>query len=168
MIFSNVAKSFLFTCAALLMALPVVQSRAAPAPRISGACNPTKVKFALSGRGTTTTSTTLTNLPETAIPFTQARTGCVILDFTASIGLSDPPPGGVNIRAALAHSDGTAVSGRPFSVRLNFPDGNFDTRTIQFVFPNVTPGSYIIRMQTDSSNGGGIHVSSPNTVLHYN
>jgi hypothetical protein len=169
MVFSKTAKSFLLVAAvALLVALPAAHSRAAPAPRIVGACNPSKVKFSLSARDTETTSASPVNIADTATTFTQARTGCVIVDFTATDGLTDPPPGAMFIDAMLVHSGGAEVPGRPSSATLNFAASGFENRAIQFVFPDVTPGNYVLRMRVSSSNGGGVLVSSPNTVVHYN
>jgi hypothetical protein len=168
MALSNSAKSLLLAgAAALVMALPVDQARAVP-PRTLGACTPTKVKFALSRRTTTTALTSFVNLPDTGFGFVQARRGCVIVDFTAFEQINDPPPDIIYIRAQLKKRNGTIVSGRPSSARLNFTVGGSDSRTTQFVFPNVTPGRYVINMQAASSSGGGLTVSSPNIVVHYN
>lgn len=167
--FSNTTKPFAFAgVLALAMTLPMDASRSAPAPRITGSCSPTKVKFSLSTRGTTTTSTDPVTIDETAISFTQAKTGCVIVDFTASKQLDDPPPGTIVIRPLLKDSGGATLPARPSSVVLTFTTGDSDVRTIQFVFRDVVPGNYTIRMQMNSSDGGGILVSAPNVVVHYN
>jgi hypothetical protein len=169
MILSSPAKSFLLVAAvALLMPLPADRSGATPPPRVLGSCAPSKVKFALSSHFTPTASTDPVNITDTAFSFTQARQGCVIVDFTASDDLSDPPPGTLEIGAVLKRSDGATLPGRPSIARVNLAASGFDTRTIQFVFPDVAPGQYVIRMQVDSPNGGGVDVSSPNVVVHYN
>jgi hypothetical protein len=169
MSFLNSAKSVLLLGAvALLIAPPVDRAHSAPAPRNTGACSPTKVRYALSNRDTATTSTNPVTIVDTAVRFIQARAGCVIVDFTSKDGLDDPPPGTMFIRATLKRSDGTVVSGRPSGAQLNFTTGEPEIRTLQFVFPDVTPGNYLLRMQVESSAGGGVVVSAPNTVVHYN
>jgi len=159
---------FLVSGLALAVILPIDVSPAAPAPRITGGCTPTKVKYALSTRGTTTTSTSPVTVDDTAVNFTQAKTGCVIVDFTAFQQLDDPPPGTIVVRALLKDSGGTALPGRPSSVVLNLTTGDGDVRTLQFVFPEVVPGNYSLRMQMSSPSGGGILVSAPDVVVHYN
>jgi hypothetical protein len=153
---------------ALLSVPPIDASHSAPAPRITGSCSPTKVRYALSTRGTTTTSTDPVTIADTAISFTQAKTGCVIVDFTAFKELDDPPPGTIVIRPLLKNSSGAALPARPSTVVLNLATGNGDVRTIQFMFPDVVPGNYTLRMQMNSMSGGGILVSAPNVVVHYN
>jgi hypothetical protein len=167
MILSRMAKSFLLVAVVLVASAPFDRSQSATPPRVVGACNPTKVKFALSTHDTGTASTSPVNITETGMNFTQAKTGCVIVDFPASTGLSDPPPGAMFIRAVLTQGGGEALTVRPEMVRLSFSSSDFDTRTLEFVFPNVTPGSYVLRMQVNSSNGGGVSVDFPNTVVRY-
>jgi hypothetical protein len=168
MIFSKTAKSFVLGANVALLLIPAGHSTAAPPPRILGSCNPSKIKFALSSNFTPTTSTTAVNITDAAFSFTQARQGCVIVNFTSSDALSDPPPGTVNITAVLKNSGGTALPGRPSVAHVNLAASGFDTRTIEFVFPDVPPGAYVIRLQMSSPSGGGVEVSSPNTVVHYN
>lgn len=167
MALSNIAKSFLLVSIALLASTPAGQSLSATGPRIAGACNPTKVKFALSAHDTETTSTSPVSIVDTGMTFTQAKPGCVIVDFQAIYGLADPPPGAMFIRAVLAHSGGTTVAGRPDLIRVSLADSDSETRSMEFVFPDVTPGNYVIRMKVNSSNGGGVTVDFPDTVVHY-
>jgi len=161
------APSFLLAASVALL-IPADHSGAAPPPRILGSCNPSKVKFSLSSHFTTTTSTAAVNITDTALSFTQSKQGCVIVDFTSAEGLSDPPPGTVDISAELKDSGGTTLPGRPSVAHIQLAASALDTHTIQFVFPDVPPGVYEIRMRLNSPNGGAVEVSSPNTVVHYN
>lgn len=168
MAFSTTAKFLLVATAALLSAPSIDASRSAPATRVTGSCSPSKVQYALSSRGTTTTSGDLVTIPDTAINFTQTKAGCVIVDFTATTRLDDPPPGVIVIHPLLKDSGGTIVPSQPQDAVLNFSTVDGDIRTIQFVFWAVAPGNYTLRMQMHSAGGGGIVVIGPNVVVHYN
>jgi hypothetical protein len=150
-----------------MLTVPPIDA-AAPATRVTGSCSPSKVKYALSSRGTSTTSSDPVTIPDTAINFIQAKAGCVIVDFTATTRLDDPPPGVIVIHPFLKESGGTIVPSAPQDAVLNFSTVDGDIRTVQFVFSAVAPGNYTLRMQMHSAGGGAIFVIGPNVVAHYN
>jgi hypothetical protein len=174
MILSSITKPFLCAGAAalLLAALSSGGALSAPAPRVVGSCNPAKVKFVMSSRGTTTPADgVVINIPDAAFAFTQAKRGCVIVDFTAFAEVTDATQDSVVIRATLTPSGGTAFLARPTDARFQPANTNFDIRTVQFLFANVPPGAYTVRMLmagNAATTTDTVLISSPNVVLHYN
>jgi hypothetical protein len=174
MILSSITKPFLCAATAtlLLAAWPSGAALAAPAPRVIGSCSPTKVKFVLSSRGTTTPADgVLINIPDTGFAFTQAKRGCVIVDFTSYTQVTDAAQDTVVIRATLKPSGGSAFLGRPTDARLQPANTNFDTRTVEFVFSDIPPGTYTLRMLMGgnaATTTDTVLVSFPNVVVHYN
>jgi hypothetical protein len=113
----------------------------------------------------------LVNIAETGFGFRQARSGCVIVDFTAYVEVTDFTQDSVVVRATLTPNGGATVLGVPTDARFQPANNEYDVRTVEFVFANVAPGSYRLRMLmggTSATPTDTIHVASPNVVVHYN
>jgi hypothetical protein len=145
---------------------------APPPPRILGSCNPTKTKFALSVRGTTANANgVLVNVNEGAFAFTQTARGCVLVDFSAFLQVTDAAQDSVIVQATLTAGSGGPVLGRPSNALFQPANNNADTRAAEFVFADVMPGTYTVRLQMSGSaatTSDTVMVNDPNIVVHYN
>jgi hypothetical protein len=158
--------SVTITRVSLVVLAIMAASTVARAQTISGTCTPSADKFIASKDGRPTTSTNYTNLSGASIGFTQggASSSCVLVSFTGNPGID--PSTTMIVRATLdghtmAIPDelffGTNMSGVPF----------FDTRSANFIFPNVAPGQHRIRMQFKSSNGGLVQFTQTTLIVRY-
>src|SRR5690349_7692512 len=148
--------------ALLLATLPVAVQATSPT---TGTCKPEQVKFIASTVEHTTTSFSFVNIPETQIVFTQggATASCVLVRFSANTyGANNIDV--VNVRAVLDNTTSAlpgSISVRSESDIVGFP------RSFEFIFPKVTPGSHVLRMQFSSDKGNLVHVKNHNTVIQY-
>ena len=105
-----------------------------------GNCDPNATKYISDTTKRQTTNDTLTNLPGSALNFTTAQDGCVIVTVAAMLQGLD---GDYTFKPVL---DGNPdVNAFPAQARNNFPA----TRSISatFIFHNVAAGAHQIRMQ---------------------
>ena len=112
---------------------------------VSGKCTPSVVKYVVSNSpATVIASNRFQNLPEAEPGFVQGTTmpGCALVTFPAA-GFS-PDGVVVKIRAVIDHSQ----IALPRDFKFMSDDPNHDrTRTATFIFPRVTSGAHVLRIQ---------------------
>ena len=119
-------------------------------PPVAGTCgtaaNPlTGMKFITSTFLSTTDSGDYANFAEAGVKFTQARTGCVVVSFSAQAYVSNQSGAGIQVRAVL---DGTTVCEPPGVSFGGFkPDGHVPASAMSFVCKGITAGEHTLRMQ---------------------
>jgi hypothetical protein len=113
--------------------------------RVTGQCRPNQISYSASDDPEfVVLSTDYRNLPETTVTFTQGGTSssCVIAVFSAE-GFS--PIGVLTLIRAVM--DGVTL-GLPNEVKfMGDNDTQYNTHTMTFIFPQVTPGSHTLRIQ---------------------
>src|SRR4051794_2471887 len=151
--------------AAVILSALSLHAAAIAAP-LTGGCTPTKVDYSASSLpDSTTTSSGFVNVPETVVSFTQggASASCVIVRFTTTT-YSQFAIDGLAIRARL---DNTTV-GLPGDLAVRSESDMFGyPRTLEFLFPNVSPGAHTIRMQFSNSKGNTSHIAERVTIVHH-
>ena len=126
-------------------------------------CSPTKMSIRVGTGTVSTSSTTFTVIPLTAIAFTQGGTGpsCVVVRFS---GASSVVGGGVSRLQAVL--DGTVAE--PNSVSFSGENVGSVAHAFEFVFPSVPPGSHTLRMLYRVNNGTPVsytHLTLPTILL---
>ncbi len=146
--------------------LAAVTSSAAPAATNGGCNNLTRVRYSVATTVAGSQSTTFTNLSEGKISFVQGGTSpsCVIVRFSAQTFASSIDNAAV-VKAVLDNT----VDALPGSVQLSGDDGTKSrAHSYEFVFPSVTPGSHILRMQFKSGLSGlNAQLNNYTTILHH-
>ena len=143
-------------CFAVVSTTPV----AAPAAPVAGACETTGTKAKVSTTRQSTSSTTFVNVIETAIFFTQSRTGCVIISFSAEAG------GNTNtLMFVSAVIDGFGCA--PYNVAFVSPQIDPTVRTVNFLCPNIGTGNHQAKMLFRSGGPGGVWFYARTMIVHY-
>lgn len=149
------------TAALVLTALGPVGAAAQSA---QGSCVVNRVTYrADTNGGGSTSSTTFTNMPQAALNFTVGGTQptCVIVVFTAQTQTTATE--NMLVRARI-----TGIgSGVPAEFSMGPGTGTTEARPAQFVFENVAPGDYSLRIQYLSVSGTTVTVSRPTLVVHH-
>ncbi len=129
-------------------------------------CSPTKVKAALSILDSSTTVQSFVNMPEAAVNFVQGgkKPSCVIVRFSAEVAAAQNTA--MFVRAVLDNATVAIPSPQQFTVNQG-PIFAFAAHSYDFVFPSVTPGTHIVRMQYGSSNGEDVRMQNRATIVHF-
>ena len=120
---------------------------------------------AVSSGGGSTNSNSFVNVPDTAVDVTigGANPTCVIVVFTAHTQTTSNE--NMAIRARLEGGGGNST---PSEYATGPGTGVSETRTAQFIFDNVEPGTYTARMQFRSISGGTtVTLGRPTIVVHH-
>jgi hypothetical protein len=132
---------------------------------VQGSCVVNRATYrAETNGGGSTSSTTFVNVPDTALNFTLGGENptCVIIVFTTQV-LATADENMV-IRARI---DGGIGIGVPAEFAMGPGTGTTEARPGQFVFDNVSPGSYTARMQFRSVTGTTVTLTRPTMVIHH-
>jgi hypothetical protein len=107
-------------------------------------CTTNKTAFVARDDQVSTTSTTFALMPGTRRVVTTSAAGCVIVQFSGE--LASPTTNDRAYLRAVAHGVGIA---QPVEVRAGFSSsaGNFELRSMQFVFASLPAGSYDFRIE---------------------
>ena len=115
------------------------------AQSVQGACTTNRVKFRTATNEVSENSGTFTNIPQSSVNVTVggAAPTCVIVVFSAEVQTSLTL--GLLVRARL--TGGIGIGEPPHALFYVGDPLARQTRSMQFVFENVPPGSYTVRMQ---------------------
>ena len=146
-------------CFAVVSTTPV----AAPAAPVAGACETTGTKVKVSTTYQSTASTAYVNVIEIAIPFTQRRTGCVIVSFS-SLAYADPNYT-MYVSAAV---DGFGCAPYDFLFAQSNASGSpITVRAMNFLCRDVAgPGNHTVKMLF-KSDGGLVALRDRTMIVHY-
>ena len=146
-------------CFAVVSTTPV----AAPAAPVAGACETTGTKVKVSTTYQSTASTAYVNVIETAIPFTQRRTGCVIISFSSEVDLQ---PNDSMYVVATVDGFGCAPYNTVFAGVDNLVHLT-NVRAMNFLCLNVGTGNHTAKMMFRSFLGNGVGLGKRTMILHY-
>ncbi|MPZ58987.1 MAG: hypothetical protein GEU91_21370 [Rhizobiales bacterium] len=149
--------------AAALMLVPLWPVGAV-AQGVQGSCVVNRATFrAQTSGGGSTNSTTFVNIPQTALDVTVggANPTCAIVVFTAQTQTTADE--NMVVRARIP---GIGI-GVPAEFALGTGTGATESRPAQFVFENVPPGTYTVRMQYRSVPGTTVTITRPTVVVHH-
>jgi hypothetical protein len=149
--------------AAALILVPLWPVGAA-AQNVQGSCVVNRATFrAQTSGGGSTSSTTFVNIPNTALNLTVggANPTCVIVVFTAQTQTTANE--NMVVRARIP---GIGI-GVPAEFSMGPGTGTTEARPAQFVFENVPPGDYTVRMQYRSIPGTTVTLTRPTLVVHH-
>jgi hypothetical protein len=110
-----------------------------------------------------TESKSFVNIPHEALNITVGGTAptCVIVAFSAQAETTSEE--NMNVRAHLV---GIGI-GEPEDVTFGAGSGTLEARATQFLFANVPPGNYTLRMQFRSQTGTNVKICEPTVVVHH-
>lgn len=134
--------------AAIVAGLAIAALAAAPALAAKGNCKTPKTAFHTEYDGTTTTSTEWVKVPRTAVTFKQGgeKASCVVVRFSVL-------PDADYIVLVRPVIDGQLMA-TPHEVQLEYlSPGYSSTRSFEFVFPKVKPGSHVLRIEWRTPGG---------------
>lgn len=133
-------------------------------------CTVNKVAFVVAGdpaEGDSfveTTSTSFVILPRMARKITTTLPGCVIVDFTGEVTaeLSTERP----YLQALAVGRGAAA---PLHAATGYPSsfGNFESRSVRFVFRHLPAGKHTLRLRWRSEFGATVYARARMMTIYY-
>jgi hypothetical protein len=129
-----------------------------------GTCTVNRATYRTSANCASTSSAAFANIPQTALDFTVggAAPTCVIVVFSAQTQTTADENMGV--RAVITGLG----SAQPADTFLGAGTGAVEARSTQFVFENVSPGDYTLRMQYRSgSDGSNVTICEPTSVIHH-
>jgi hypothetical protein len=127
--------------------------RLGPSTTISGDCSTRKIGYASSDEtGLSTSSPDFVDVPGMALTFETARSGCVLVSYSAVVLAAGADRPLLNVRAML---DG-AFPSFPGEVQLEGDSqGEWaDARAFNFVFIRVPAGTHTVKMQWRSADFG--------------
>ena len=131
-----------------------------------GVCAPTATAYVVSDQYTATTSTTFKLVQETRVTFTQggANPSCVIVLFTGSAMTASN-----EYMQVIAVIDGITECTPPGSVNNTLIADSllFEARTMNFVCPNVAPGTHFVVIRFKSGGGGNVALAHPTTSVNH-
>jgi hypothetical protein len=130
-------------------------------PEAAGACTVNKVSFSTM-TGAETTSTTMVLLPGSRRSITTTARGCIIADFSGEV---DAGVDRIFMRA-VAVGEGDADPG-VVRVGKNIQAGSFEARMVRFIFPSLPAGTYNIRLEWLSENGGSVRTNAHTVTVWY-
>jgi hypothetical protein len=134
------------------------------AQAIQGSCTINQATFrAETIGGGSTSSMTFVNIPDTTLDFTVggANPTCVIVVFTAQT--QNTADENMLVRARIPGLG----NGVPADFSTGPGTGVTEGRPAQFVFGNVPPGDYTLRMQFRSVSGTTVTLTRPTVVIHH-
>jgi hypothetical protein len=129
-----------------------------------GTCTVNRATFRASANCASTSSASFVNIPQTQLDFTVggAAETCVIVVFSAQTQTAADENMGV--RAFITGLG----SGEPADTFLGAGTGAVEARSTQFMFENVSPGDYSLRMQYRSGlAGSSVTICEPTVVIHH-
>ena len=131
------------------------------APVFAGTCDTTGTK----ARVSTTTQTTggsssFVPVIETTIPFTQRRTGCVIVSFSAKAASNTSAR--MYVTAVV---DGFGCA--PYDILFVASDQEPIARAMNFVCPDIGTGNHTAKIMFRSTGPAGAVLYDRTTILHY-
>ena len=129
-----------------------------------GSCTVNRATFSAGADCASTNSTDFINIPQAALDITVggAAPTCVLVVFSAQTQTTSNE--NMNVRARIA---GIGI-GEPEDVTFGAGTGALETRAAQFVFKDVPPGDYTLRMQFRSVVAGThIKICEPTLVVHH-
>jgi hypothetical protein len=136
----------------------------AAAQDVQGSCVVNRATYrAETNGGGSTSSTTFVNIPQTALDITVggAEPTCVIVVFTAQTQTTSTE--NMLVRAVIPGLG----AGVPADFSMGPGTGTTEARPAQFVFEDVAPGDYTVRMQYRSVPGTTVTVTRPTVVVHH-
>ncbi len=151
----------LAAAALVLIALGPIDAAAQSA---EGSCAVNRVTYrAETNGGATTSSTTFVGIADAVVNITVAGADptCLIVVFTAQTQTTDDE--NMVVRARIA---GIGI-GIPAEFATGPGTGTTEARPAQFVFEDVPPGDYIVRIQFRSVTGTAVTLSRPTVVVHH-
>jgi hypothetical protein len=150
---------------AVALMLAALWAADAAAQDVQGSCVVNRATFrAETTGGGSTSSTTFVNIPETALDVTVggANPTCVIVVFTAQTQTTANE--NMLVRARIPGIG----NGVPAEFSMGPGTGTTEARPAQFVFDNVPPGDYSVRMQFRTvSPGTTVTLTRPTVVVHH-
>lgn len=144
----------------------VPDTRSSEAPRAVapvGQCVTNRTAFRNPMNFVGTRSTDFAVMPNTHFKVTHAA-GCLIVDF-AGIVLTTDASNQMTIQAFVA-GIGTAEPGQMFLGRPAAP-GDFETRSMRFVFRDLPAGTHTVRIDWRSEPGGNVNVGPRTLTVQY-
>jgi hypothetical protein len=129
-----------------------------------GTCTVNRATFRTEANFASTDSTTFVSIPQTALDITVggAAPTCVIVVFSAETQTTVNENMGVRARIS-----GFGI-GEPAEVFFGPGTGAVEARAAQFVFEDVPPGDYTVRMQFRSAIAGTtVTIGRPTMVVHH-
>jgi hypothetical protein len=136
----------------------------AAAQNAQGSCIVNRATFrAQTTGGGSTSSTAFVNIPNAALNVTVggANPTCVVVVFTAQTQTTANE--NMLVRARIPGIG----NGIPAEFSMGPGTGTTEARPAQFVFDNVPPGAYTVRMQYRSVPGTTVTVTRPTVVVHH-
>jgi hypothetical protein len=137
----------LLCCGLLAVALMSASTPATAKPKTVN-CSPTTLKILSSTLFTNTLSTNYVDISEATLSFRQggASASCVILRFSAEVSAKD---NAVTVRPLMDVDKKAFPPEVAFGGMECIPTVGCTTRShaFEFVFPKVTPGTHLVRMQ---------------------
>jgi hypothetical protein len=124
-----------------------------PSTTISGDCSTRKIGYASSDEtGLSTSSPDFVDVPGMTLTFETARSGCVLVSYSAVVLAAGADRPLLNVRAMLDD----AYPSFPGEVQLEGDSqGEWaDARAFSFVFTRVPAGSHVVKMQWRSADFG--------------
>ena len=145
-------------CFAVVLTTPAV----APAAPVGGACETTGTKAKVPTTFYSPESKTYVPVSETAIPFTQRRTGCVIISFSAEANTNTN-----TVMFVTAVVDGFSCV--PYDTAFAVYHIEIAVaRTMNFLCPNVPgPGNHTASIMARSGGTGGVWLEKRTTIVLY-
>lgn len=155
-----------FAGTALLLAAATMTTAAA-APLASGACEPTKKKFKVSGADQSTTSPSYVNVSETGISFNQGGSSpsCVIVSFSAEASAAANTV--MTLRAVIDGVAGSCTPTDTFFVFAGTTAEGLAAHAMNFICPNVSPGGHVASIQFHRSGGTSVRLLLRTTIVNY-
>jgi len=149
---------------AVALMLAALWSADAAAQNVQGSCVVNRATFrAQTTGGGSTSSTTFVNVPNAGLNVTVggANPTCVIVVFTAQTQTTANE--NMLVRARIPGIG----NGVPAEFSMGPGTGTTEARPAQFVFNNVPPGNYTVRMQYRSVPGTTVTITRPTMVVHH-
>ncbi len=142
----------------------VLSASTGHAATTNGRCTPSKVRFSNTNESSSNTTSTPAYVSGATTTFVQGGTspGCVILNFSAQTAT------GANTSMVLRPLLDGAFSALPGEVQADYSSGVYTSKSVNFIFPNVAPGSHRIRIQFWSTNpGNAVSIKDINMIIHH-
>jgi hypothetical protein len=137
---------------------------AGAAAQAEGSCTVNRATFRSDPGFSSTNSATFVNIPDTALEIAVggADPTCVIVVFSAQTQTTE------NENMAIRARIPGIGNGEPEEVNFGPGTGAVEARAAQFVFEEVPPGNYTLRMQYRSSVGATtVTIGKPTVVVHH-
>ena len=136
---------------------------AGAAAQAQGTCTVNRATYHVGANCASTSSTTFVNIPQALVDVTVGGTAptCVIAVFSTQTQTTADE--NMLVRARIA---GIGIAD-PADTGLGAGIGSVEARSAQFVFEDVPPGDYTVRMQYRSVPGTTVTICEPTLVVHH-